>query len=108
MVPAKADWSFNRWLMKSRTPVRPVVPPVANVAVAVVPVAALAGLDLTRVVAWGIRGLPPRARTWLDGLRALDGALRHGAGPDFVVRGGDGTVAGAGRLLVDGVRTSLT
>jgi len=72
-----------------------------------VPVAALAGLDLTRVVAWGIRGLPPRARTWLDGLRALDGALRYGAGPDFVVRGGDGTVAGAGRLLVDGVRTYL-
>ncbi|MFN9475062.1 MAG: hypothetical protein ACK59X_27030, partial [Acidovorax sp.] len=33
--------------------------------------------------------------------------LRHGGGPDFVARGGDGTFAGAGRLLVDGVRACL-
>jgi hypothetical protein len=72
-----------------------------------IPVGDLNGLDLSRVVAWGVQGLPPRAFTWIDGLRALDASLRHGGGPDFVARGGDGTFAGAGRLLVDGVRACL-
>ena len=54
MVPAKADWSFKRWLMKSRTPALPVaVLPVANAAVVVVlaAVARVAGPAVVAVVA---------------------------------------------------------
>ena len=50
MVPAKAAWSFNRWLMKSRTHLL-VVPPVANVVVAVAPVAVLAAVGVVAPVA---------------------------------------------------------
>lgn len=73
----------------------------------IVPVAALAGLDATRIRSWGVRGLSPRAHTWLGALRATDAAL--GAdGTDFVIRGGDGSIRGAGRMLLDGVRAYLT
>jgi hypothetical protein len=53
MVPAKADWSFNRWLMKSRMPALPVVHPVVIVAVAAAPVAAVqaAGVVVVPVAA---------------------------------------------------------
>jgi hypothetical protein len=70
MAPAKADWSFNRWLMKFRTPdpkvlVRAAVPPVASVVVAAVQ-AVVAGV--VRVVAMiaiaavgaGMATTPPR------------------------------------------------
>jgi hypothetical protein len=52
MVPAKAAWSFNRWLMKSRTHLL-AVPPAVNVvvAVALVAVAPVAVLAAVAVVA---------------------------------------------------------
>lgn len=68
-----------------------------------VAVAAFAGVDATRIAAWGVIGLSPRSTTWVDALRATDAALAP-LGGDFVVRGGDGTVTGAGRMLVDGLR----
>jgi hypothetical protein len=51
MVPAKADWSFNRWLMKSRTPAHRL--PVANAVVvaALAAVAPVAGPAVVAVVA---------------------------------------------------------
>jgi hypothetical protein len=64
-----------------------------------------AGADETLLLAgWGLRGLPPRAQVDVDALLAVDGALGEG---DLVLRGGDGTVTGAGRLFVNGVRTFL-
>jgi hypothetical protein len=63
----------------------------------------LAGLDLTRLTTWGVTGLPPVARTWIGALRAVDPAL----GNDVVIRGGDGTLAGAGRMLIDGYRAFI-
>jgi hypothetical protein len=68
-----------------------------------VPVSALAGIDLTRVARWGVTGLPPIARTWIAALRAEDAGL----GNDVIIRGGDGTLPGAGRLFVEGVRVFL-
>lgn len=67
------------------------------------PVSALAGVDATKVKAWGVLGLPPVARTWVSALRVEDAAL----GADVVIRGGDGTLPGAGRMLLDGVRVFL-
>ncbi|HSR96261.1 MAG TPA: DUF6519 domain-containing protein, partial [Kofleriaceae bacterium] len=69
----------------------------------VVTVGELAGLDLTRLTTWGVTGLPPVARTWIGALRAIDPAL----GTDAVIRGGDGTLAGAGRMLIDGYRAFI-
>jgi len=63
----------------------------------------LTGVDRTRVRSWGVRGLPPVARTWVGALRAVDAGL----GNDVVIRGGDGTLAGAGRILVHGHRVFL-
>jgi hypothetical protein len=63
----------------------------------------LAAIDVTRVTSWGVAELPPVARTWIGALRAVDGAL----GNDLVIRGGDGTVAGAGRMFVEGHRVFL-
>ena len=63
------------------------------------------GADETLVLAgWGLRGLPPRATVDVDALLAVDGGLGEA---DLVVRGGDGTVTGAGRLFVRGLRTFL-
>ena len=63
------------------------------------------GADETLVlVGWGLRGLPPRATADVDALLAVDGGLGEG---DLVIRGGDGTVAGAGRLYVSGLRTFI-
>lgn len=53
---------------------------------------------------WGLSGLPPRANVDLDALLAVDGGLGE---DDLVVRGGDGTVTGAGRLFVRGRRVFL-
>jgi hypothetical protein len=64
-----------------------------------------AGADETLVLAgWGLRGLPPRATVDVDALLAVDGGLGE---DDLVVRGGDGTLTGAGRLFVHGLRTFL-
>ncbi|WP_158623862.1 right-handed parallel beta-helix repeat-containing protein, partial [Corallococcus llansteffanensis] len=67
------------------------------------PVSALAGVDAKKVKAWGVLGLPPVARTWVSALRVEDAGL----GSDVVIRGGDGTLPGAGRILLDGVRVFL-
>ena len=48
--------------------------------------------------------MPPRARVWLDSLRAEPVGLDRS---DFVIRGGDGTLAGAGRMFTGGVRAFL-
>ena len=68
-----------------------------------VPVAQLTGIDLARVTTWGVAGLPPLARTWIGALRAVD----PGLGTDAVIRGGDGTLPGAGRILVRGHRAFI-
>ena len=66
----------------------------------VVPVADFVGLDLTNIVAWGVTDLPPVGITRIGGLRVVD----PGLGEDVVIRGGDGTIVNAGRILVEGVR----
>ena len=53
---------------------------------------------------WGLRGIPPRAELRLDVLLVEDAALGDG---DFVVRGGDGTLAGAGRIYRHGYRAFI-
>lgn len=70
-----------------------------------IPLSAFAGVDPQRIRAWGVGGLPPRATTWLEGLRATDAQLPL-SGSDFVVRGGDGS-PGAARMWVDGLRAYL-
>ncbi|NOJ93585.1 hypothetical protein HMI51_11655, partial [Corallococcus coralloides] len=67
------------------------------------PVAAFASVDPTKLRTWGVLGLPPVARTWVAALRVEDAAL----GADIIIRGGDGTLPGAGRMLLDGVRIFL-
>ncbi|RKG90977.1 hypothetical protein D7W82_02030 [Corallococcus sp. CA049B] len=67
------------------------------------PVAAFASVDPTKLNSWGVLGLPPVARTWVAALRVEDAAL----GADIIIRGGDGTLPGAGRMLLDGVRIFL-
>ncbi|WP_375758519.1 hypothetical protein [Corallococcus exercitus] len=67
------------------------------------PVSAFASVDPAKLKTWGILGLPPVARTWVTALRVEDAAL----GADVVIRGGDGTLPGAGRILLDGVRVFL-
>ncbi|MFB9316984.1 hypothetical protein [Cryptosporangium minutisporangium] len=62
------------------------------------------GRNQLLLAGWGLRGLPPRAETDLDALLAEDGGLGDG---DLVIRGGDGTLAGAGRLYAGGLRTFL-
>ncbi len=68
-----------------------------------VAVGELAGLNLANLVTWGVKGLPPVARTWLGALRAVD----TGLGTDVVIRGGDGSLVGAGRMFVDGYRAFI-
>ncbi|WP_158627301.1 hypothetical protein [Corallococcus sp. AB045] len=67
------------------------------------PVAAFASVDPAKLSSWGVLGLPPVARTWVAALRVEDAAL----GADIIIRGGDGTLPGAGRMLLDGVRVFL-
>ncbi|MFP2902283.1 hypothetical protein, partial [Corallococcus sp. 4LFB] len=67
------------------------------------PVSAFADVDPAKLSTWGVLGLPPVARTWVSALRVEDAAL----GADIIIRGGDGTLPGAGRMLLDGVRIFL-
>jgi hypothetical protein len=76
-----------------------------------IPLAALATLDrvqggrtTTVITGWGLTGLPPRALTFVDALRAEPSDMDR---TDFVIRGGDGTLAGAGRIFASGVRATL-
>jgi hypothetical protein len=76
-----------------------------------VPLADLAGLragagaEQTLVITgWGMRGLPPRAEVDFDALLATDASLGES---DFVLRGGDGTLAGAGRIYAGGMRSFI-
>ncbi|HTV20384.1 MAG TPA: hypothetical protein VMG12_16990, partial [Polyangiaceae bacterium] len=58
------------------------------------PIADLAAAGVTRITGWGLSGLPPRARVYVDALRVeVSGIGRN----DFVIRGGNGTLTGAGR-----------
>jgi hypothetical protein len=80
MVPAKADWSFNRWLTKSRTPVRPVAvlqvaaraenvadaaAPAAVPVVGVVPGAAMIVIVVAAVAAMVTRRPRLAVKNWL-------------------------------------------
>ncbi|MCB9947526.1 MAG: hypothetical protein H6842_06840 [Rhodospirillaceae bacterium] len=78
-----------------------------------IPLGALAALPRTAlpggqqalaVTGWGMTGLPPRAEVFFGGLLAEDAGLGDG---DFVLRGGDGTLAGAGRIYLAGLRSFL-
>ncbi|MEQ1955830.1 hypothetical protein [Mesorhizobium sp. CN2-181] len=53
---------------------------------------------------WGLAGLPPRAEIFVDALLAVDDDLPE---TDLVLRGGDGTVTGAGRVFVAGRRSFI-
>ncbi|MBS0644415.1 MAG: right-handed parallel beta-helix repeat-containing protein [Proteobacteria bacterium] len=59
------------------------------------------GLILT---GWGFLGLPPRANVSFDALLAETADVTDA---DVVIRGGDGTLARAGRLYVQGYRTFI-
>ncbi len=76
-----------------------------------VPLAALASLrspvgetEQLLLTAWGLEGLPPRAEVYLDAL--LVQASDLGAN-DFVIRGGNGTLAGAGTHYTRGLRSFI-
>jgi hypothetical protein len=56
------------------------------------------------LVGWGLTGLPPRAEVFVDALLAEDGDLLE---TDLVLRGGDGTVTGAGRIFTRGRRSFI-
>lgn len=87
--------------VQATVPWTPVIVPIAALA----PLRRGAGADETLILAgWGLRGLPPRATVDVDALLVVDAGLGDG---DVVIRGGDGTVAGAGRLFVHGMRTFL-
>lgn len=74
----------------------------AQLAAAVAPTATPEG-DRLVIYGWGLVGLPPRAEVFVDALTAVDPAL----GSDFVLRGGDGSVAGAGRIFLSGLRAFI-
>jgi hypothetical protein len=67
-----------------------------------VPLAGLANFNGT-LAAWGLTGLPPRATVRIATLLGEDAAL----GSDFVIRGGDNSIVGAGRMYVGGARAFL-
>jgi hypothetical protein len=62
------------------------------------------GVTTTIITSWGLTGLPPRATVWIDSLRAEPAGLDRS---DFTILGGDGTLAGAGRMFVGGARAFL-
>jgi hypothetical protein len=73
-------------------------------ALAVLPRTALpGGGEAALLSAWGLLGLPPRADVYVDALLADPGLPES----DLVLRGGDGTLAGAGRLYTGGRRSFL-
>lgn len=59
------------------------------------------GGEAALLAGWGLAGLPPRAEVYIGGLLA-DPALDES---DVVLRGGDGTMAGAGRIYTQGRRS---
>jgi len=61
-------------------------------------------LGVSTLLGWGLVGLPPRTTTRIDSLKVASSSLPRA---DFVIRGGDGTVTGAGRMLAGGVRAFL-
>jgi hypothetical protein len=68
------------------------------------PIADLAAAGVTRISGWGLTGLPPRARVYVDALLVeVSGIGRN----DFVIRGGNGTLTGAGRMLAQGQRALI-
>jgi hypothetical protein len=62
------------------------------------------GAQTLRLGGWGLQGLPPRADVRFDALLAEDAALGDA---DLVIRGGDGTLAGAGRIYAHGYRAFI-
>ncbi|WP_437942629.1 hypothetical protein [Sorangium sp. So ce341] len=68
-----------------------------------VPAATLAPIG-GKLTSWGFDGLPPRVDLWVSALRAAASDLDA---TDLVVRGGDGTLVGAGRIFVQGERVFL-
>lgn len=61
------------------------------------------GGEAALLAGWGLAGLPPRAEVHVGGLLADPGLDES----DVVLRGGDGTVAGAGRIYHQGMRSFL-
>ncbi|OKI51400.1 hypothetical protein [Micromonospora sp. CB01531] len=61
------------------------------------------GGEAALLAGWGLAGLPPRAEVYLGSLLA-DPELDES---DVVLRGGDGTLAGAGRIYHQGMRSFL-
>ncbi len=61
------------------------------------------GGEAALLAGWGLAGLPPRAEVYLGSLLA-DPALSES---DVVLRGGDGTLAGAGRIYHQGRRSFI-
>ncbi len=62
------------------------------------------GKQTTVITSWGLTGLPPRATVWVDSLRAQPAGLDRS---DFTILGGDGTLAGAGRMFAAGARAFI-
>ena len=61
------------------------------------------GGEAALLAGWGLAGLPPRAEVYVGSLLA-DPALDES---DVILRGGDGTLAGAGRIYLHGRRSFL-
>lgn len=68
------------------------------------PITDLAAAGVTRISGWGLTGLPPRARVYVDALRVEVAGIGRN---DFVIRGGNGTLTGAGRMLAQGQRALI-
>lgn len=62
------------------------------------------GIQQLLLQGWQLQGLPPRAELFVDALDVIDDDVPES---DFILRGGDGSVAGAGRLFVHGRRTFI-
>ncbi len=62
------------------------------------------GLDALNIRGWGLTGLPPRAETYIDALEARAPGLSD---DNFVLRGGPGGIANAGRMYVHGLRSFI-
>lgn len=62
------------------------------------------GAQTLLIRGWGLDELPPRAEIYFDGLEAEDPGLGD---DDFVIRGGDGSIEGSGRIYVNGWRSFI-
>lgn len=88
VVELRDDWTRVRVPLADLAPLRAGAP----------------GAETVLLGGWGLRGLPPRAEVFFDALLAEDPGLGEG---DLVIRGGDSTLAGAGRIYVSGYRAFL-